>query len=588
MSAFFRIGWLAIIAAMLMSTTTFAQIVPSSVKSAIKRYKFKQSDVAVYIKESGKDRVVASLNIDKEMLPASVIKIYTTYAALLELGYDYRWPTKFYRTGRLKNGVLYGDIVVKGFGDPTLKTSDLPRIVAALKAKGIRKIRGNILIDRSYFTVPSRDSSHFDKNIYSAYNAMPDALMFNQHMSTFTIVVKNGKHQVIKSIPGESYRVVNKIKSVRKSCKGKRSWPGIRVNHTSSTPVLVVSGRLSTKCPRRTYKYIITKPYKEFYEAFKRQLKRSGISFQGQMRVGRVPSGAKILYTHYSAPLEKIISITAKKSNNLFARHLLLTLGAKIYGAPANLDKGRRAVAQILNRYRLLDTPRCHIDNGCGLSRVSKVTARSMARVLDHAYKSYGRRWMNTLSIAGTDGTIRRRFRNTSVKNRAWMKTGTLNNAKNIAGYVRSRSGRLYTVVILTNGNRARWYGARLQNDIIKWLVSYGGSGVPVGPDPIDEKLKLKDNVIWGELPTEEPKRTAASQSSTASAKGYFVQVGSFGTVPDEAYLAQLRNSGFAYRIQESEHHYKVLVGPYDNRTEANKALSKLKEIASGAYVTQL
>jgi D-alanyl-D-alanine carboxypeptidase/D-alanyl-D-alanine-endopeptidase (penicillin-binding protein 4) len=567
---------MVLFAAIITPSLAFAEILPSAIKSALNRHKFNRNNVAIYIKETGKNRIVASMNIDKEMLPASVIKVYSAYAILLELGYNYRWPTKFYTTGKLQNGVLYGDVVVKGFGDPTLKTSDLPRIVSALKARGIRKIKGNIIIDRSYFTVPKRDSSHFDKNIYSAYNAMPDALMFNQHMSRFTIAYKNGKHRVIKEIPGESYRVVNKIKSVSSSCKGSRSWPSIRVDHSSSTPILRVSGTLSKHCRKRSYTYIVTKAYKEFYAAFKRQLKRSGVTYSGRMRVGKVPAGAKLIYTHYSQPLEKVISITAKKSNNLFARHLLLTLGAKIYGPPANLDKGRRAVTQILNRYRLLDTPKCHIDNGCGLSRVSKITARSMARVLDHAYKGYGKRWMNPLSIAGTDGTIRRRFRNTRVKNRAWMKTGTLNNAKNIVGYVKSRSGKLYTVVILTNGKRARWHGANLENDIIKWLINYSGTGVSGGRDPMREKLKLKDKVVWGDI------------DAAAIAGSYYVQVGSFDSVPDERFLTDLKNNGFAYRIINAENRFKVMVGPYSDRPQADKALQKLKKKTPGAYVTQL
>ncbi len=576
MSAFFRIVLIVLFAAIISPTLSFAEILPSAIKSALNRHKFNRNNVAIYIKETGKNRIVASMNIDKEMLPASVIKVYSAYAILLELGYDYRWPTKFYMTGKLQRGVLYGDIVVKGFGDPTLKTADLPRIVSALKARGIRKIKGNIIIDRSYFTVPKRDSSHFDKNIYSAYNAMPDALMFNQHMSKFSIAYKNGKHRVIKDIPGESYRVVNKIKSVSSSCKGSRSWPSIRVDHSTSTPILRVSGTLSKHCRKRSYNYIITKSYKEFYAAFKRQLKRAGIAYSGRMRVGKVPAGAKLIYTHYSPPLEKVISITAKKSNNLFARHLLLTLGARIYGPPANLDKGRRAVTQILNRYRLLDTPKCHIDNGCGLSRISKITARSMARVLDHAYKGYGKRWMNTLSIAGTDGTIRRRFRNTSVKNRAWMKTGTLNNAKNIVGYVKSRSGKLYTVVILTNGKRARWHGANLENDIIKWLIGYRGSGVSGGRDPMREELKLKDKVVWGDI------------DAAAIAGSYYVQVGSFDSVPDERFLTNLKNNGFSYRIISVENRFKVMVGPYSDRPQADKALQKLKKETPGAYVTQL
>jgi len=150
MSTFFRAGVIAVFIALAASTLSSAEILPSAVQSAIKRYKFSRNDVAIYIKQTGKNRVVASLNIDKEMLPASVIKVYSTYAALLELGYDYRWPTKFYSTGKLKNGILYGDLVVKGFGDPTLRTADIAPIVSALKAKGIRKIEGNIIWFNGY------------------------------------------------------------------------------------------------------------------------------------------------------------------------------------------------------------------------------------------------------------------------------------------------------------------------------------------------------------------------------------------------------------------------------------------------------
>jgi D-alanyl-D-alanine carboxypeptidase/D-alanyl-D-alanine-endopeptidase (penicillin-binding protein 4) len=488
-----------IVGLLLLSSIVIADILPAYVQNIVRNHKIARDDIAIYIKETTKNKIIASYNIDKKMVPASVIKVYSTYASLLELGYGYRWPTKFYYYGKLRNGTLKGDLVIKGFGDPTLKSSDIPHIVSALRARGIKKITGNIVIDHSYFKTIARDSSHFDKNIYSAYNAMPDALMFNQHLSKFTITSRGGKHHVEKMIPGDSYRVSNNIKSVSGSCNGKRSWPRVTVDHSTTTPTLRLSGRLSKACRKRTYTYIITKPHKEFYSALKNEMRRRGIKYSGRLRVGRIPARAKPLYTHYSDRLENIISVTAKKSNNLFARHLLLTLGAKIYGAPSTLEKGRRAVVHILNRYYLLDSPKCHIDNGCGLSRVSRVTARNMARVLDHAYRSYGRRWMNTLSIAGVDGTIKRRFKNTIVKNHAWMKTGTLNSAKNIVGYVESRSGKLYTVVILVNGKRARWHGAALQNEIIKWLIGYRGSGSIVDRDPIVERIKQKNKKLWGD-----------------------------------------------------------------------------------------
>lgn len=567
---------------LLFSSLSFADIVPRDIQYLINKHKFSPNDVSVYIKETGKNRVIASYNIDQKMRPASVIKVYSTYASLLELGYDYRWETKFYYRGSLKRGVLKGDLIVKGFGDPTLKSSDIPQIVSKLQAKGIRKITGNIIIDRSYFSVSNKDSSHFDKNIYSAYNAMPDALMFNQHMSKFTISSKGGRHTVNKSIPGDSYKISNSLKSVSGSCVGKRSWPGISIDHSNYTPVLKITGRLARSCPKRTYTYIITKPYKEFYNALRNRLLQQGVSFKGKMRVGRVSSLAKLLFTKYSARLEKIISTTAKKSNNLYARHLLLTLGAKIYGAPSTLNKGRNAVVHILNRYRLLDTTRCNIDNGCGLSRASKITARSMARVLDHAYKGYGKRWMNTLSIAGVDGTIKRRFRNTIVKNRAWMKTGTLNNAKNIVGYVHSRSNKLYTVVILVNGKRARWHGAMLENEIIKWLIDYRGSGSTF-VDPLTEKAEERDRMLWGDkLNITLPKKTSSNT------KDFFIQVGSFGSTPSRAFLDNLKKSGYQYHIVKKNSNNKVLVGPYKNNYDASKALYAIKKKIPSAYISKI
>ncbi len=112
------------------------------------------------------------------------------------------------------------------------------------------------------------------------------------------------------------------------------------------------------------------------------------------------------------------------------------------------------------------------LDNGCGLSRKSRTTVRVIYKLLQDAYKQYGKTWMNTLSIAGVDGTIRKRFKRSIVKKRAWMKTGTLKDAKNIAGYVKGKSGKLYTVVIFFNDVR-RWLGVQIENQIIEWLVRH-------------------------------------------------------------------------------------------------------------------
>ena len=445
--------------------------VPQGISSAIENAGLSKDDIGIYIKEiSPSGRIVASINKDTPKTPASVIKVLSTYSSVLKLGFNHKWPTKFYIAGTLdKNGVLNGDLVVKGFGDPTFSTRNLKTIVVRIISKGIKHISGDIVIDRSYFNVGEKNNSGFDEYTYSPYNAMPDAMMINERVSTICIVPN--KNRVNKKTPDESYKVINKLTRVDAPCKGKYTFVGARVDKNSASPTVFLQGKVSKKCGKINVCKVITKPYKTFHYALKAMLKKYGVEVGGTMRLEEVPSGAKEIFTHYSKTLEKIVSKTAKKSNNLYARHLLLYMGAKEYGAPSTLEKGRKAVEKILRRYGAIKSKDLTLDNGCGLSHDAKISAKLLSDVLEHAYKKFGQKWMNTLSIAGVDGTIKKRFRGTVVKNRAWMKTGTLNRVKNISGYVKGRNGKLYTVVILVNSNKGNWRASQLQNDIIKWLV---------------------------------------------------------------------------------------------------------------------
>ncbi len=522
--------------------------------------------MSIYIKDAGKSRhVVAALNASATRTPASVMKVLSIYAAVSKLGFDYRWPTQFYARGTINNGVLKGDLLVKGYGDPTLASRDLPSIITQIKAKGIRKITGNIVIDRSYFAVGNKNNSGFDNHTYSPYNAMPDAMMFNERIST--ICVAPNKNAVYKKVPDGSYVLQNNLQRVNKPCRGRYSWPGMKIDNSTGTPQVILRGRISKNCGKRNLCQVITKPYKSFYYALKDALKTSGISVSGSMRLNKVPSTATLLFTHYSRSLEKIVSRTAKKSINLYARHLLLYMGAKIYGAPATLAKGRKAVEYILKSRGALNKHTLSIDNGCGLSRSAKLSAVLLSKVLDNAYDHYGMRWMKILSIAGVDGTIKRRFRGTIVRNRAWMKTGTLKRVKNIAGYVKSRQGNLYTVVILVNSNRGNWKAAQLENNVIKWVVAHKGRGT---------KIVLKQSKS-----SKTPKVSIHKSEETT----YYIQTGSFAQEPTQSYLSQITKAGLSFKTEHKDK-YKVLVGPYQSKAAVDSALQTVrKKINNGAFV---
>ena len=456
-----------ILLTILLSFQLFGNDIPHDLAQRISHIPLSKNNYSIFIQSTNDSSPIASWNAHTKRSPASVIKLLTTYSSLLELGYDYRWETKFYYTGTLKRGILNGDFVVKASGDPTLKTADVDEIVENMKAQGIRRVLGNIVIDKSIFKVSSRNNSGFDKNRYSPYNAMPDAMMFNQRKSTLCVTPQGRRISINKDVPDASYKIVNKLKSVKGSCRGSRSWPRVSIKKNT----MIFSGKISRHCPDRRVCKVVTKPHLSFYYTLKSKMKKSGITIKGRLKLHKTSRYAKYLFSHYSAPLEEIISITAKKSNNVFARQLLLTLGAKKYKQPSTLSKGRNAIEKILNQHYILEKGKTFIDNGSGLSRVSKITAQSLGNLLNHAYLTYGQRWMDTLSIAGIDGTIKRRFRNSSVFARAWMKTGTIKRVANIAGYVEGSSGERYVVVVLVNDKYSSKYGRKLANSVIEWVA---------------------------------------------------------------------------------------------------------------------
>ena len=445
-------------------------ILPQSINDMIFKDKIEPSNLSIVVKDNSTNTIVASLNSDTPRTPASVAKIATTYAALLEFGTDFKWPTQVYYTGQLKSGTLHGDIIVKAYGDPTLRAKDVKEFAKKIATYGIRNITGNLVIDRSFFKNSAKISSGFDKNYVSEYNAMPDALMYNDHLSTIKIKSTSQGVKAFTAYGDRGFKLVNKVRAVNGACRGKNSWPSVKFIKDNGAVDVYLSGNLSTKCKTITLNRVLSKSYVSFYYSFNSYLQKAGVKFHGSLILSKRPKSAKLMFTHYSKTLLQVVAKTLKMSNNLYARHIFLIIGAKKYGYPATLAKSQRAVKEILSSRGLLDS-NDHLINGCGLSRKSRLKATSAVKIMDDAYKTFGNRWLNALSVAGVDGTINKRFKHTAVKNRAFMKTGTLKKAKNIAGFVRSKSGKLYNTAIFYNGAKI-WLGRDIQNKIITWLVN--------------------------------------------------------------------------------------------------------------------
>jgi D-alanyl-D-alanine carboxypeptidase/D-alanyl-D-alanine-endopeptidase (penicillin-binding protein 4) len=188
---------------------------------------------------------------------------------------------------------------------------------------------------------------------------------------------------------------------------------------------------------------------------------------------------------------------------------------------------------------------------------------------------------MNTLSIAGKDGTIKRRFRNSVVSKRAWMKTGTLKNVKNIGGYVKDIHGNLYTVVVLVNSTRARYNGAKLQNEIIKWVVKGNARSLRGQVNRLSQSkhIERKEEKIAPQVVQKEQVQVALNikKEETKSIQKYYIQIGSYKLKPNKAYIARIENLSLPYKVIESDI-YTVLIGGYSTEAKTREVLKQVKE----------
>ena len=230
-----------------------------------------------------------------------------------------------------------------------------------------------------------------------------------------------------------------------------------------------VAGTYATGCGAQDVMLVLGEASEQFYYLFRDLWYRLGGSFDGAGKVAKTPSTAKHIYTGLSEPLAVQIQRMNQESNNVMTRQLMLTLGAKTFDPPGSLEKGRNAVRMTLEAFGI-NTDGMIIDNGAGLSRLELTSAEQLAQLLRYIYLSdQGQTFLQSLAVAGESGTLRKRYRGEALAGRVIGKTGTIDNVRSFAGYVRAESGRNYVVVIIGNGKSAVRSRA-MQDDLFRWL----------------------------------------------------------------------------------------------------------------------
>lgn len=453
---------------------TPARPLPDRVLEVLARHHLPADSLSVYVQGVDAEGPLVEHHPDRARVPASVMKLVTTLAALELLGPGFRWTTRVYAGGPIEEGRLDGDLYLKGGGDPWLVSERFRRLVWRIREGGVRDVEGDVVVDDTLFDVPAGDPGAFDGRPYRAYNALPAATLLNFNSTTFRLWPEHrrGRVRVTLDPPSTTLRVDNRIVLGAAPCRGPWQVPDLRVEAGGGSATLRLDGEFPAACGPLSLSRSITDSATHVLGAFEALWRDMGGRIGGSLRRGRVPGNAREVLAWPSEPLAGVIRAVNKFSNNVMSRQLLLTLAVESGGGRGRVEDGRAVVARWLVE-RGLGPRDVVVDNGSGLSRSARASARALARLLLTAWRGpVMPEFVSSLPLAAVDGTLRRRFRGSRLAGRLHLKTGLLDHVRSAAGYVLSASGRRYVVVLLHNHEDVhRGAGTRVQDALLEWLA---------------------------------------------------------------------------------------------------------------------
>jgi len=447
------------------------QELPIPVENALEYRRVPNQTLSVYVESLDSGAVLLSWNDAVPRNPASVEKMLTTLVALDTLEPAYTWKTDVHLLGEVTDGVLEGDLLLKGYGDPYLVTERFWQMLRQIRQLGISTINGDLLIDDSYFDIGDYDPAAFDHEPLRAYNVAPNAMLTNFKVVRYYFEPDVASSRVhVKVEPSlDNLQIVNKLRVANGTCRGYQR--GITITPNEDVSRVTFSGRFPSGCDIYSMDRAALSHNEFTYGLFRSLWLESGGRITGTWKNVVAQDDLEPALSFESLPLSDIITKVNKHSNNVMARQLLFTLGAEAFGPPGTEAAGRKAVRQWLAGNGM-DFAELRLDNGAGLSRESRMTARHLADLLRFAYQSaYMPEYLSSLALSGVDGTLSRRFRNGVLTGMAHMKTGSLDHVSSIAGYFQARSGNRYIVVMLHNPTDIhRGPGEEVQEALLRWL----------------------------------------------------------------------------------------------------------------------
>ncbi|MDR2188410.1 MAG: D-alanyl-D-alanine carboxypeptidase/D-alanyl-D-alanine-endopeptidase [Azonexus sp.] len=473
---------------------------PAPVLQALTAAQISPEAVGVVVQAVDAPGPLLEHNAAQPMNPASVMKLVTTYAALDLLGPAHVWTTTAASDNPPLDGVLTGNLYLKGSGDPRFVIEDLWALLRQLRARGIERLDGDIVLDASVFSPVEFNAGAFDNKPMRAYNVGASGLLINFQTLSFLLQPDAEAVRVLLLTPSEGLTLDNRLRRTDGACRSDwRDSITLRLVNTppaldgrGAGPVLSkveggeglarqrleISGVYAAACGTGALDLAPLAPAEQASGLIRALWRELGGDFggnsRGTVKNGRQPPTALPLASHASPPLAAIIRDINKYSNNVMARQLFLSLAIDAQGQPATTERAKQRVNLWLARRRL-SMPELIVDNGSGLSRNGRISAASLNLLLQDAWRNpLMPEWIASLPIASIDGTMKKRLAGSPAAGRAHIKTGTINGVKAAAGYVLDTAGRYWTVTILINDPRAE-AGTPAIDALLGWVAAGNG-----------------------------------------------------------------------------------------------------------------
>ena len=433
------------------------------------------------------DTMLVSHLAERAMQPASTMKLVTTLVALERLGPVFKGRTELRTTAPLVGDTLKGDLVLRGGADPDLSGEVLRDMLQSLRNQGVRRIEGRLVLDRQLFNPARLDNGAppFDESPEAYYNVIPDALLVNKNMLLLDMR-SSGTGVAVNSQPAlERVTVESGMTLIDAPCaKWEDGWkPPLVLREPTGAIRVLLQGSYPINCVASNSINVVDR--QDYVDRLVRETwKNLGGTIDGETVEGAASVESRVLAQHVARALPEVVRDVNKPSDNALARTLFLSLGSletdPVAGSrplPSLAGESTFARSDLAVRSWMrmqgINDAGLVMENGSGLSRLEKISPLQMAGLLKAGLRSkWAPEFMASLPIAGVDGTLRRRLKDSPAAERARMKTGTLRNVTALAGYVLDANGQQCVVVAMVNsepGSEAK--GRAVLDALVDWVA---------------------------------------------------------------------------------------------------------------------